>query len=522
MVLPVLVVFAFPAASSIRAAAAPANGVVAADIELTRDVRCRIAPLIDDKPGAWADEVVFQKAGGHRLICELVLEAPDPARFVALRIGKPHALTDLTLNGKPVPMPIEGMLYDRLPGVPPDLLREGENELRGVFTVQVQQRTDKTTGKAYLEPASVAGPKVSVHGQLAAALALQTGPILGHAGTDFFTVTCRTNMPAAMVLLIDGRPKSLASKAGLMHAWRIDGLTPDTAYRYQVVAILPGAAPVTRRSGPHTVRTMPTGDKLCFVALGDARTHPKDWALVAAAVVGQKPAFSVFVGDMVTHGRYDDQWDTQYVGPAKEYFATIPYYAVIGNHERNAPVFLKLFQTPNGTKNWSQRIGPALLIGTDGEMDWSEGGELVKWLEGLLAATDAKFVFLATHYPAWSSGSHGRLGADGLPREKTVRTARTVIMPLLKKYNVTAFLAGHDHFYERSEPPDGVSHIIIGGAGAPLRDRVANPEKQNPHGKVFAKALHYCLFTIDGDTCTLKALTPAGSVIDERTWKARR
>ena len=35
----------------------------------------------------------------------------------------------------------------------------------------------------------------------------------------------------------------------------------------------------------------------------------------------------------------------------------------------------------------------------------------------------------------------------------------------MKKYVHTAFIAGHDHDYERSEPPDGVTVIVSGGAG---------------------------------------------------------
>ncbi|MCK4601759.1 MAG: hypothetical protein KAU28_04800, partial [Phycisphaerae bacterium] len=49
----------------------------------------------------------------------------------------------------------------------------------------------------------------------------------------------------------------------------------------------------------------------------------------------------------------------------------------------------------------------------------------------------------------------------------------------------------------------------------------ATAEMQTPHSKVFASKLHYCLFTVTGDTCTMQAITPEGDVIDSRTWKAR-
>ena len=63
--------------------------------------------------------------------------------------------------------------------------------------------------------------------------------------------------------------------------------------------------------------------------------------------------------------------------------------------------------------------------------------------------------------------------------------------------------------------------IISGGAGAPRYSKVENAEKQNPHLKAFAAELHYCLFEIDGDTCTMTALRADGTMIDTRTWSAR-
>jgi hypothetical protein len=156
-------------------------------------------------------------------------------------------------------------------------------------------------------------------------------------------------------------------------------------------------------------------------------------------------------------------------------------------------------------------------------MNWEKGGALAQWLDGVLARSEAKFIFLASHWPAWTSGGHGRLNKDGRPRERPIRLAQDVIMPLLHTFNATAMFAGHDHFYERSEPDNGVTVIVTGGAGAPLRNRAGNAERQNPHSEVFKKAYHYCLLTIDEEEeeCTMEVLTPEGTKIDSRSWAAR-
>ena len=72
-----------------------------------------------------------------------------------------------------------------------------------------------------------------------------------------------------------------------------------------------------KRIGPFSVSTLPAvGKPLRFVAMGDCRTHPKDWALVANAVLKANPALVVFSGDMVTDGREDRQWDEEFFGPS--------------------------------------------------------------------------------------------------------------------------------------------------------------------------------------------------------------
>jgi hypothetical protein len=182
-----------------------------------------------------------------------------------------------------------------------------------------------------------------------------------------------------------------------------------------------------------------------------------------------------------------------------------------------------MFITPpgDGNSNWAQKVGPVLLIGIDGGMSWSKNGKLYTWLEKTLQESKAKYIFLGSHYPAWTSGSHGTL-KNGQPREKNIRTAQNIIMPLLKKYNATAMFAGHDHFYERSEPTNGITMIVTGGAGAPLRDKAPDSKKQNPHSVVFEKKLHYCILSIGEDFCTMEVITPTGEVIDTKKWSARK
>ena len=480
----------------------------------------RVEKKADAAQLRWQKKLAFKKSGKVNVVFQAVFQVENPEQFASLTLEKPLNIQNLTINSQAVPVPLKGMRYSAIPGVPVSLLKKGTNTLQATWTQQVRARKDKKTAKISLSPKLIDAAKLKIRllGLKASALSFQTGPVLGYAGENFFTVSCRVNIPARVALKVNG--KRYASKPALFHSFKAKGLAADTRYHYSLKASLVGSDVVVS-TGPCAVRTLPAGGKFTFVILGDSRTFPKDWAKVAQAVAKTRPALAVFVGDMVTAGRIDSQWDEQFFSPGKNFFATIPFFGIIGNHEQNCPLFTRIFPTP-GDKNWSQKVGSVLFVGIDGAMNWAPDSKLAKWLDGVLAKSDAKFVFLASHYPAWTSGHHGRLNKDGRPREKSLRQAQDVIMPLLKKYNATAMFAGHDHIYERSEPADGVTMVVTGGAGAPLYGKVKNAKKQNPHSRAFAAKHHYCLLTIDGDTCTMKVFTPKGELIDTRTWAGRK
>eukprot|EP01061_Rhynchopus_euleeides_P046871 TRINITY_DN90_c0_g2_i1.p1 TRINITY_DN90_c0_g2~~TRINITY_DN90_c0_g2_i1.p1 ORF type:complete len:332 (+),score=110.36 TRINITY_DN90_c0_g2_i1:60-1055(+) len=58
----------------------------------------------------------------------------------------------------------------------------------------------------------------------------------------------------------------------------------------------------------------------------------------------------------------------------------------------------------------------------------------LEWLEAQLKASTADYLFVSAHYPVYSHCQHG-------PTE----SLKLLVLPHLRKYNATGFLAGHDH-----------------------------------------------------------------------------
>ncbi|MFB3893915.1 MAG: metallophosphoesterase [Phycisphaerae bacterium] len=454
----------------------------------------------------WRDHLSLS-SGYHEFRIRIVFTVRQPPDGF-LRLQSNCSLSEWTLNGRPIPQPSEELRSEIIAHVPASMLQAGRN----VLEVPLATYLD---GPSEGPPAQALGLAAALYRETDEDLAFDLGPILGCAGEDFFTVNCRTSIRAVVTLRVDGR--DFADESGVFHSLKATGLKAGTRYEYSLTAAL-ASGKIAVSSGPHPVKTLPGGDKLVFAAMGDNREGAEVWRHISRHVLGSGADFAVHSGDMTDSGQVSKWWSQQFWRPAAEFCASMPCFYVMGNHERSEAVFDMVFATPSGTSNWQQQVGPVLLVGINSyKGDWSEGSANVKWLDGVLSGSKARFIFLIAHHPPYSTVEGGGY--------KNMRGP----FALLARYGGTAMICGHAHGYERSEPGVQTSMIITAGAGAPLYHGTPD-DTINPYSKVLESVYNYCLFTIDGDRCTMKALSFGDdqsaklgepTVIDTRTWQAR-
>ncbi|KFM74008.1 Tartrate-resistant acid phosphatase type 5, partial [Stegodyphus mimosarum] len=75
-----------------------------------------------------------------------------------------------------------------------------------------------------------------------------------------------------------------------------------------------------------------------------------------------------------------------------------------------------------------------------------------QWLENVLKSSKAQYLLVCGHYPVYSIGSHGNTNC-----------LVKYLKPLLEKYNVSAYLSGHEHNMQHIQV-QGIDYIISGSA----------------------------------------------------------
>lgn len=458
----------------------------------------------------WSPEIVFAKAQRYDLRLKVVFQVAGKPAAPVLALKKPANIVQWTLNGQALMGPPKDMFFPVLEGIPVSALKEGENVLEARYWVNVFPRDGK------LSPSSTGALKLDLQPSDYARFDIPVGPVLGAAGYDYFTVGCRTRMPATVTLHCDGR--TWTGKPGVIHRLRATGLQEGREYEYRLVAdAVGGGASVTTKVWK--VKTLPSKGPITFVALGDARNNPKIWGRITSKALAYEPAFALHTGDIVGNGNDYEAWETEFAKPAATFLATVPCFYTFGNHENNVSMLYDFFGFPQDDRSsFTQVVGPVQIFAMNRFENWNKASGNLVWLEKELAASKAPFILTFTHPPAWSSGSHGndKLGQD-------------VHFPIFDRYGVTAAIAGHDHCYERSEP-GGTTMLIAGGGGASLY----KPEHaaDNPHSKIYRSEYNFLVFKADESACEMKAYaygdmkTPDNErkivEIDSRKWEPRK
>jgi hypothetical protein len=208
--------------------------------------------------------------------------------------------------------------------------------------------------------------------------------------------------------------------------------------------------------------------------------------------------FVLTVGDNLYGSQDPEDFQRKFVLPYTALLnAKVKFYAALGNHDRPSQRNYELFNM-NGERYYTFAQGPAQFFALDSTLMTPQQ---VQWFEDALQRSSAPWKIAYMHHPLYSSGiRHGP--------ELVLRRA---IEPLLQRYGVQVVFAGHEHFYERLVPKNGVQHFI-NGAGGQLRLRDIRRTEDTAAG--YDTDNSFMVARIRGDELYFEAINRRGWIVD--------
>jgi hypothetical protein len=176
----------------------------------------------------------------------------------------------------------------------------------------------------------------------------------------------------------------------------------------------------------------------------------------------------------------------------------VQFYASLGNHDAETQKFYKFFNM-NGKEYYRiNRNDVSIYALNSGYLDKPQ----LQWLMTELAEDNAKWKVAFFHHPPYSSG--GRHGSD--------LEIRDILHPLFVKDRVEIVFTGHDHFYERIKPQDGITYFVTGAGGKLSKGDVKRRSALT--AGFFDSDLSFMLLEFTTDEMYFQAISRAGRTVD--------
>ena len=182
----------------------------------------------------------------------------------------------------------------------------------------------------------------------------------------------------------------------------------------------------------------------------------------------------------------------------------VKFYAALGNHDNQEEIRYKPFNM-GGERYYSFSKGDIQFFVLDSNyMDPKQLG----WLEQQLSGSGKKWKVAYFHHPLYSSGGFHGSETD----------LRALVEPLFIRYGVDVVFSGHEHFYERVKPQNGVAYFTMGGSA---KLRPGDLRRTDLTAKGFDTDRSFMVVQVAGDLMSFQTISRTGQLVDSGTIERR-
>ena len=183
----------------------------------------------------------------------------------------------------------------------------------------------------------------------------------------------------------------------------------------------------------------------------------------------------------------------------------VKFYSSLGNHDTSNQRFYAPFNM-NGEEYYRvERAGVSFYALNSNYLDKKQ----LDWFVDQVSKDKNSWRVAFFHHPPYSSG--GRHGSD--------EEVRTILHPLFVKHGIDVVFTGHDHFYERVKPQDGITYFVAGAAGKIRKGDLKDRSPITAAG--FDTDLSFMLVEFVDDDMHFQAVSKGGQTVDSGVIKKR-
>ncbi len=266
-----------------------------------------------------------------------------------------------------------------------------------------------------------------------------------------------------------------------------------------------------KKTDPQLPLTLPLKEgSIRFLAIGDSGRGNKEQHELAKVMFRYREVFPydfvIMTGDNIYYQKNAEDMKKKFEDVYRPLLdAGVKFYATLGNHDESNQRFYEHFNM-NGQEYFKfDKSGISFYSFNSNYMDKRQ----IDWIKEKLSADQAGWQIAFFHHPPYSSGK--RHGSD--------EDIREIVEPLLINSGVDVVFTGHEHFYERIKPQQGIQYFITGAGG---KIRKNNIKKNSPlTASGFDKDLSFMLVEIAGDEMHFQVISRAGLTVDSGIIKRR-
>jgi hypothetical protein len=257
-------------------------------------------------------------------------------------------------------------------------------------------------------------------------------------------------------------------------------------------------------SGLSLKLTLPNAsNSVKFLVIGDTGTGGRQQHELAKRMIDYHAVFPyefiLLMGDNMYGGEKPADFKRKFEDVYKPLLDKgVKFYASLGNHDEAVQRNYELFNM-KGAEYYKIKKGDVSFFALNSNyMDKDQ----LNWIHKEIGTDRSRWKIAFMHHPPYSSG--GKHGSS--------LSIRKVTEPLFVEHGVNAVFTGHDHFYERIVPQQGI-YYFVSGAGGKLRR--GDVKRGSPlTAAAYDRDLSFMLIEIGRDLMHFQVISRTGQTVD--------